>query len=233
MLKKLLVVLTILLACSCVYAQSVDELYQKNMKAHGGIDNINSVKTVSMDMKVSVMGMEIPSKMIREGKDKMRLETSAMGQNQVVVVNGDYGWVSGPQSMTLTKEQTKVIKGQDYTNFNLKDYKTRFTSVENLGKVSVDSIQAYKLKIITLDSNEITMYINADTYLEHKISMKGEQAGEEHEIEFIFKNFKDFYGWKYPTQISVSSDGNSMQSIEINNVEINKPVDPKMFEKPE
>ena len=59
--KKLLAATLAVFISVGAYAQTVDEIVDKHVAALGGMDKINSVKTVVTDRSLAVQGMEIPS----------------------------------------------------------------------------------------------------------------------------------------------------------------------------
>lgn len=233
MLKKMLFLFALLMACNYAYSQTVEEIYANNMKARGG-DKFVNYKTKIVKMASTMQGIDVKTKIFREGSDKLRVETTAEGQKEIAVLNGEHGWVSsGTEAKELKKTQLNLVKSQDFTNTDLRNYKTRFKSLECLGKVKVDGIEAYKMKIVTKEDKEFSLYINAETYLEHKVSSTVEGTdNQEHEIEVFYSKYKSFDGCKFPTKIELKGDGSAMQTMYIDDMDIDKTIDAKNFERP-
>lgn len=221
-----------------IYAQSLDELYKANMKAHGGIEQMERINTVYFEMVMvdSTQHKTIVTKKWRVEPDKLRSEISTNEQNATIILNGDKGWIFSGHGKTifeLPSDQVSQARAQDFMDYNLKNYKTRYKNVENLGKVQIDNIEAYKVKLTTKENKDLYLFIDAKSFLEYKVNFSTDDNGQKKEFELVFNSFGSFNNVKYPTSIDVKLAGTVVSTLKVNKYEINKPVDPKMFEKPE
>jgi len=53
--------------------------------------------------------------------------------------------------------------------------------------------------------------------------------GQEVEEQTVFSNYKEYGGIKFATSVIISYNGNPFQELSISNIELNVPVDEKIF----
>ena len=76
-----------------------------------------------------------------------------------------------------------------------------------------------------------TFFINtADNTVIKSVSKRNMQ-GQEAEVETLFSNSKDFNGLKFALTRSQKLNGQVFQEINIKTVELNVPIDEKVFDK--
>ena len=86
--------------------------------------------------------------------------------------------------------------------------------------------------MLTRDAHVSTYYIDSSTYFVNKVSRSGEITGSEVEIIVSYHDYKktDFgFVVPYTTETEL---GSFTQVTRVTKIEINKPVDPKIFEMP-
>jgi hypothetical protein len=99
--------------------------------------------------------------------------------------------------------------------------------VELLGKDGND----YKIKV-TAGTNESIYYVDGTTYYVTKITSKGEMMGQPADITMTFSDYKKTdFGIVIPYTRSADF-GQFALSYKTTKVEVNKEIDPKIFDKP-
>lgn len=94
------------------YSQSDQEIISNFIQKQKQIADRSKVKTLYQEMKATIMGMEMPSK-IWIKVDNLRYETSFMGQTTTVVLTPNGGWQIQNGSVTdIPKEQITEAKKQ-------------------------------------------------------------------------------------------------------------------------
>jgi outer membrane lipoprotein-sorting protein len=239
MLKRILTfaIISMVFGFYC-YSQTLEEIMDMNLKARGGSEKLSDMKTYQFEAKMSMMGMEVPMKYFSEKPDKMRMEMSMMGMDQIMVINKDKGWqkqggsVSEIPADQMEKIKTGMKSQGDYKNYFL-NYKENGYKIEFLGKEKVDEVTAYKIKIETKDKDVIFLYIDAKTNLEYKMTSKTPaMGGEMIDTEIFFKNNKEVKGVLIPHLMEIKAQGQII-TMTLFNIKVNEPIDPKKFEKPE
>lgn len=217
-------------------AQTADDIIQKYASAMGGLDNINKIKTVKMSGTVSAQGMDLPLTIqIINGK-AMRSDVEVMGQAVVNSYKEGKGWKINPfagasTATDATETELGDMKAQSSLASQLMDYKARGCKVELQGQEDVNGAKAYKIKLTEASNKETTYYVDATTYLVIKVMGKRNVMGQDMEIESYMNEAKDFGGVKFNTAIVQKASGQTFQEIHFDKVEVNVPVDEKIFDK--
>ncbi len=111
----------------------------------------------------------------------------------------------------------------------LYNYAAKGNKVELLGKEGND----YKLKVTTSDSTETTVYIDGTTYYMTKLVATASMMGQTMEVTSTFSNFKKGdLGLVFPYSVEISYGGQFNITTTVNKIEINKTIDPAIFEMP-
>ena len=211
---------------------TVDEIIARHVTAIGGRDVIGRIQSVYMETILEVMGNETKGSVtILNGKG-YRSESDILGGKMIQCFNEKGGWVinfsSGDQATVLPDELYKSGKGKMYVGGALFDFAAKGSKAELLGKEG----NLYKIKLTTRDTQVSTYYIDSSTYLVNKQSTSGEMTGSEVEIIVSYHDYKktDFgFVFPYTTETEL---GSFTQVTRVTKIEINKPVDPKIFEMP-
>jgi hypothetical protein len=217
-------------------AQTVDDIIQKYANAMGGLDNINKLKTVKMSGTVSAQGMDLPLTIqIINGK-AMRSDVEVMGQAVTNSYKEGKGWKINPfagaaTATDATETELSDMKTQSYIASQLMDYKARGYKVELQGQEDVAGAKAYKLKLTEPGNKETTYYVDATTFMAVKVMGKRNVMGQDMEIETYLSDPKEFGGVKFNTAIVQKAGGQTFQEIHFDKIELNVPVDEKIFEK--
>jgi hypothetical protein len=213
-----------------VKAQTADEIVSKYVAAIGGAENWKKVNSIKMVGSMNAGGMEFPVT-VTTVKDKgFRMEFSVNGVNNYQIITPKEGWmyfpIQGQQKAEaipaeMVKESQEELEIQD----PLIDYKARGSKVAFLGKDAVEGTECYKLKLTRASGKEETMYIDASTYYQIRSVEKVKANGKEMENTTNYGNYQKLpEGIVYPMSIE-SPEG----PITLKSVEINKPVDEKIF----
>ncbi|PID88363.1 MAG: peptidase M16 [Bacteroidia bacterium] len=178
------------------------------IKALGGKKKIASIKTVSFDNTMKMMGMSIEGHSKMMVPNKFRRSQKIMGSEMLQVFDGEKGYMmQGGQKIEMNPEMVAQSKKERiFEGIGLKG--EDFTSVE-LAVVDKENFFLLKQK----DGTEY--YFDTQTNLLKKIK----KAGSETQItKYIQKD-----GIKFPSKMSASANGQSVE-IEISNLVFNKGV---------
>ena len=230
--KSILLFASLLLGSIFAKAQTADEIVSKHLDAIGGKDKITQIKSLYMEGSMQVMGNETPTTTtILNGKG-FRSESEFNGQKFIQAVSDKGGWMINPMmgadAQAIPDEQYKAAKSQIYIGAPFLNYTANGTKVELQGKEGNN----FKLKVTTSDGIDITVYIDPATYYITKTVRKGNMQGQDVEITTTFSDYqKTDFG--YVVAHNVQIDMGSFQiGTTIKKVEVNKEVDPKIFDMP-
>lgn len=235
-MKKGIITLTALFAVVIANAQTADEIISKHIDAIGGKDKLSKLTSVYIESGTEVMGNESTSKTtILNGKG-FRSEADFNGQQIVQVVTDKGGWGINPLAgssdpIPVPAEQYKVAEDQIYVD-PLFNYTARGSKVELLGKEKAGAVDAYKLKYTNKDSAETTYYIDPSSYYIIQAVKKGNAMGQEVTVTVGYSDFKKTdFGVSLPYSTNIDM-GQFALKVATKKVEVNKTVDPSIFEIP-
>jgi hypothetical protein len=235
-MKKTLVTLAAVFCITMVNAQTADEIVSKHIEAIGGKEKLSQVTSVYMESGTEVMGNESSTKItILTGKG-FRNETDFNGQQIVNVITDKGGWAINPfggsgEAVALPEEQYKAGEDQVYID-PLLNYAAKGAKVELIGKEKVGAVDAFKLKYTNKDNSETTYYIDPSTYYIVQAVKKGMVMGQEATITIGYSDFKkNDFGLYLPYTTNIDM-GQVVLKVSTKKVEVNKAVDPSIFEMP-
>ncbi len=235
-MKKLVLSLTALLSIAMVHAQTADEIVSKHIDAIGGKEKLAQVTSVYMESSTEVMGNENPSKTYLLIGKGFRNESEINGQQIVNVITTTGGWAINPfggstEAVALPAEQFKNLQDQVYIDPFL-DYAARGGKVELLGKEKAGGVDAYKLKYTNKDKAVITYYVDPSTYYITQALKKGNAMGQEITINISYSDYKKNDAGIYMPYTTNIDMGQFALKVNTKKVEVNKAVDPSLFEMP-
>jgi outer membrane lipoprotein-sorting protein len=217
-----------------VQAQTADEIVNKYINAIGGKDKLEQIKTVYMENTVQVMGNEGPSKTSVVNGKAFRLESEVNGQKMVQVFTDKGGWQINPfmgatTPTPLPDDLYKQSKGQMDVTGPLYNYAAKGNKVELVGKEG----NLYKLKVTNQDSVESNWFIDDASYYLVKMTKSAQMMGQTMEVSINFSDFKKTdFGIVFPYTTEVSYGGQFNITSTLKKVEVNKTIDPAIFEMP-
>jgi len=240
MLRKISVcLLAAFAAAALAQAQTADELIEKNIQAHGGLDKIKGVQSMRMTGKIVGGGMEMPMLMEFKRPTNMRMEFTVQGMTGIQGYDGTTGWAVMPfvgktEPEKMSPEDLKQMEDQADIDGPLVDYKAKGHQVEYLGKADVEGTPAHKLKVTKKNGDVVTIYLDADAYLELKAEGKSMRRGQEVEFETMYGDYKDVGGGlMMPYSIEIKPKGMPQgQNVVIEKVELNPEIAADRFAMP-
>jgi outer membrane lipoprotein-sorting protein len=239
MLKKsVLALCATLVVAASAFGQNVDELIDKNIKAHGGVEKMKSFKSMRLTGKMN-MGIEVPFTMTKARPENVRLDFTVQGMTGTQAYDGSTGWAVMPfmgktEPEKMSDDMLKEFKDDADFDGPLVDYKAKGNKVEYIGREDVQGTQAYKLKVTLKSGNESFVYLDADSFLEIKTEAKRKVQEQEVESESTIGNYKDFEGLLIATQIEQHIKGKEgmSQTFTIDKVEMNPTITADAFHMP-
>ncbi|ADB36583.1 DUF4292 domain-containing protein [Spirosoma linguale] len=238
-MKKQLITLVALVAIPALtFAQTADEIINKNITALGGADKVAAVKSVQFEQSMSVMGMDMKGKVTTVIGQSSRTDISVMGQQMTQVVDGDKGWAINPMAgatsaQALPDDQVKIQKANTYIiGTELATAKSNKYPVELVGKEKLNEKDVFNLKV-TRPEGVVNYYVDASTYQlagsKATISVQG-QSGE---IKSQYGNYKTIEGLTLPSTVELNSPAMpGAITMTLSNVVLNPKVDSTIFAMP-
>ncbi|MBC7828023.1 MAG: hypothetical protein H7122_09770 [Chitinophagaceae bacterium] len=242
-MRKILISFAILIFSTIAsQAQTVDEVISKHIEAMGGLDKLKSLKSLYME-GVAVMqnGNEIISKIYRV-QDKLLRREIEFGMGSVtVIVTDKEGWSSNPRSggafEPLPKEAVEAQQLELDIAGPFVDYAAKGHKVELLGKENIGTTETYKIRLTPKTGKEIIYFIDTKDHYIVRQTVKGGgmfgggqnrgNQGADAEININYSDYKKTpEGYVFANSLSMGNSGNNMSYEKI---EVNKPVDEKLY----
>ncbi|HMH20727.1 MAG TPA: hypothetical protein VK563_03075 [Puia sp.] len=223
-----------------LHAQTVDEIISKHIAAVGGKDLIRSMKSLYEEGTMEVAGNEAPvTTWIVYGKAYKNV-VNFNGQDIIQVSTDKGGWMVNPMAgaatpTALPEDQANAGKLRfDYggSSGSLIDYAAKGNKVELQGKDTSGGKTAYKLKVTTKDNINIQFFIDASTWYITKAITKITAGGQEIETTVDFSDYKKLDNGlivSYSQQLTLPQ---FTLNITEKKIEVNKAIDPAIFEMP-
>jgi len=219
-------------------AQTVDEIIRKYTDNMGGLDNFNKVKTVKFTATFSTQGVDMPMTIQTINNRASRSEIDANGTTIIRAYKDGKGWtqnalagINSPKEVTGT-ELIDYKAGCSLANA-LMDYKARGHQVELQGQETVEGLKTWKIKLTSKDDGRITTYfINVADNVLLKSAIDRDLQGRTTTVETWYSNLKTFGDLKFFMTRDSKIEGETFQTATFNNIELNLPIDEKIFDMP-
>ena len=217
-------------------AQTVDEIVQKYANAAGGLANFKKIKTAKFSGTASAQGNQFPLTVQIINGRAMRTDVDVMGQSITNAYKDGKGWkvnpyAGAPTATDATPEELNEFKIQGSLVSQLMDYKDHGYKAELLGQEDVEGAKTYKIKLTTDDNKTTTYFIDANTYMLVKTIGMRSVMGQEMELETFYSEVKDIGNVKFTMMRSVHSGGQTLQEVHFDKIELDVPIDEKIFDK--
>jgi hypothetical protein len=240
MRHRLFVLLAVLCLNLFALSQTADELVNKNIEAKGGIDKIKAIKTVRMMGRAVFPGGFVAT----AGQENMRPNLlrqtfSLQGMTAVQAYDGTTGWQIQPfggkkDPMLMGEDDLRDLLIDADIDGPLVDYQAKGNKVEYLGHDVVDGDDALRLKVTLKDGDIVYYFLDPDTYLEIRKETQEFIRGSVKENASEMGAYKPVAGVMYPYSISSGpkNDPSSWQTITIDKIEVNVPLENADFAVP-
>jgi hypothetical protein len=222
------------------FAQTADELINKNIQAHGGIDKIRAIKSLRMTGTFDSSGFKGAVGSESKRPNLVRETFTIQGMTAIQAYDGSNAWqispFGGKKDPELMGESTDLhdlLKTSDFDG-PLVDYAAKGNTVEYLGHDQVDGDDAYKLKVTLKNGDILYYYLDPDAYLEIQIEKQYFVRGSLRESVDVLGSYKPVNGVMFPFSIDsgAKNDPDSRGKVTITKIEANVALEDKSFKMP-
>lgn len=243
--KRLAATLMILGCAQVTHAQTADEVIEKSIAAMGGRAAFAKLKSRHMSGTIvlqtpagDVEGtVEVSNAPPNKTRTVIKADLTALGAGQMVIdqrfdgVNG-YVMDSLQGNREITGNQLDNMRNAGFPHLYTQ-YKSLGISAKLTGKETIAGRDAYAIAFEPTTGSVLRQFIDAETYLPVRATIKAmvPQLGTEIEQTSDISDYHDVDGVKIPFVLKVSSSVQSF-TITIAKAEHNTPLDDKQFSKP-
>lgn len=253
-MKNILPLLVLLITGLLVKAQTADDVIAKYVEAMGGIEKLNSIKSLYMEgVSVGPNGMEITSKTYKVQDKLYRQEVDfGMGSFTMIVTDKD-AWFSNPRNggefEAMPAEGRAAMTQEMDCVFPLINYAAKGHKTELIGTETIEGATTYKIKLTLKNGRVINYFIDNKNWYVIRTSAAGGggmmgmggggrgqgqgQSGPPQEMNTDYSDYKKTKdGFVFPMTITRPGMGGRGMATNIEKIDVNKPVDEKLY-KPE
>ncbi|MEO6316500.1 MAG: hypothetical protein ABIU63_05730 [Chitinophagaceae bacterium] len=222
------------ISTAALHAQTADEVIAKYVDAIGGKEKLSQVKSLYTETAIQVMGNDAPATTtILNGKG-VKTEMDFNGAKMIQCFTEQGGWAINPMNggagaEKMPDEIYKQGKEQYEIGGPLYDYAAKGNKVELLGK----DAKSFTIKVTSKDNVVSTFDIDAATYYITKLVKKGNMMGQEVEVTMAFSDYKKTdFGLAIPYTIETKLGDQFSLTATVKKAEVNKTIDPAIFNMP-
>jgi len=220
-------------------AQSVDDIIAHYLKTVGGMEKIQSVKTLRRTGKF-IGGGGFEAAVMQENKrgNLVREEFALQGMTGINAYDGKTGWKIEPwngkkDAEALGEEEMKSILEDADFDGPLVNYRQKGNKVEFAGKDTFEGTDILKLKVTIPNGDTYVYYLDTDYYVPIKIDTKRIVRGAEREYETILGDYKEVAGWYLPYSFEIGAKGSQDKAKTVfEKIEANVAIDDGRFSMP-
>lgn len=241
MVRRTLLVagLALVALASPASAQTLDEILAGHYKALGGLDKLKALKSLRMTGEMTVgPGLLAPFTLEVKRPNQMRIDITIQGMTGTQAYDGQTAWMLMPfmgkkDAEAMPAEEAKDAAEQADIDGVLVDSAAKGHKVELVGKEAVDGADAWKLKVTTKGGDLITIYLEAESYLQIRSERKRTVRGSEMEFEQTIGDYKEVGGLMLPHSFESGPKGAPMrQKMTVSKVELDPAIDDARFKMP-
>jgi len=226
-----------LLVCTPLFAEmTVDEVIAKHIKAKGGLENWQKIKTMKLSGGYTGFSIAKTFTQIKSRPNKMYMDHHVGEKRIVLAYDGETAWwenewydhtkaaVMGPVDAYVTVQDTHFAT----PFFN---YKEEGHDVQFLGIGDIDGEEGLVLKLKRKTGEEETWYLDKKTFLEFARQSPGSDFGSPLPQRTFFDDFRLVEGVQIPFYVEYEfRTRNRVMTVE--KVEVNVEIDEGMFKMP-
>lgn len=223
---------------SSARAQTVDEVIAKNIEARGGLDKLQSVRSIRTTAKFTQGSFRADFLQENKRADKVREEFIIQGMAQVQAYDGKTGWQISPfggrkDPELLSQDDLKSLAVDADIDGPLIQYKEKGNKAELVGHDSMEGTDCFKIKLSMKNGDVRYYYLDSDSHLELKVEIQTTIRGALQESELYYGDYEQVNGIYYPFTIEQAQKGSTSRAqISVEKIEQNIPLEDALFSMP-
>ncbi len=236
-ITKLTICLTALCFISTFsFADKVDDIIAKHIRAHGGADNWNKIESLKLTGDYTSFSMTNSFTTYKTKEGKYYFDHHKGIKPVIEAYDGEKAWtlnpwfdIDYPRGANTYETNAFLQKAELCTPFL--NYKEKGYKVEYIGKEDFEGVKVHRLDLTRDNGLFEIWYLDAKTYLEYAYISTWHNFGGRIEAETFFDDFREVSGVILP-YYTERSFGTRHRVWEINDVEINPALDDICFSMP-
>lgn len=218
-------------------AQSAAELVQKNIAAKGGYARLKALNTIKRTGTITLVssGLVFQFTSYHKRPDKIRVESSFAGKKMVEAFDGRTPWSINPlmgsrQPQRIPAADAMSLVEQAAFDHPFIDYAENGRTIELQGSKILDGMKTYKLKLTRATGEVDYYYLDARTFLEHRVVSVRTVLGKRIETTTIYGAYRTTQGVTAAHALEVRGLQHAKSTIDA--IVYDQPLDDAMFVMP-
>lgn len=213
---------------------SLGDILENHYRA-GNFGRLGEVKTITMTGSLVQQDI-MPVKIIRMRPDKYRMEFDVADLTACQAFDGETAWMTAPWTgnpapQVMPPDRTTDLKNRADMDGVLFNWKEKGHSLELAGTDTLNGLELYKIKVVRKDGGIEYDFIDASGFLLRK-RLSYRKAGEkEVPVESYYRDYRTVGGIPFAFTVE-TNNGGRVSEIQLETVELDKPVDLKIFTMP-
>lgn len=243
-MQRLLIALAALLATGAAAAAdtdlTLDQVLDRYTEARGGRASWEAVDSAKMDGTMLMgPGIEAPFRIWFKRPNKVRMEFDVQGMTGVQAFDGEAGWYVMPfmgktEPEPMAEDQLKDIVDTADFDGPLIGWQEKGHQLTLAGVEEVDGTEAYRIDVVKANGDEMTVYLDAEYFLEFKQTARTSRQGNEVVVHTEIGDYKEVGDIVLPHSMEMTFEGMPVsQAISIETIELNPGIDDDRFAMPE
>ena len=219
-------------------AQTVDEVIAKNIAARGGLDKLQSVRSIRTSAKYTQGSFRADFRQENKRADKVREEIIIQGMAQVQAYDGKTGWQISPfggrkDPELLSQDDLKSLAVDADMDGPLIQYKEKGHKAELVGHDSMEGTDCFKIKLSMKNGDVRYYYLDSDSFLELKVEIQTTIRGALQESELYYGDYEKVNGIYFPFAFEQGRKGSPTRvRFTVDKIELDVPLSTSMFTMP-
>lgn len=215
-------------------AQSVDDIINQYITARGGKEKLASINSIYFEGTRQMMGNEVGVKVTKVQGKLNRIDFEMGGNTGYTIVTPDKGWSYIPMMSDKVNEmpEARVKAMQDQLDIPgaLVNYADKGYKAALQGKETINGKEAWKIQLTNAAGKSTTYYIDTKTNLliQTRQIVEG-RNNSQNEVITDFSDYKDVDGVMFPQTMTTEGSGQGAGSMTFDKIEVNQPVDEKLY----
>jgi len=218
-----------------LWAQELPSILEEHYKA-AAQEKMLKVKSITTTGEIvySMANFKSAFKIYQSRPNLLRVEGDYQGARVVQTFNGESAWnyapsMGVPVPVELEGEELKVLLNQLQFESPLWNYEDQGAEIELVKSGDEALVQ---LLYTTADGDVRRFFIDRESHLISAIKSSQLLGGTETEIEVLLEDYKTVKGIPFSHRAITKMNGQVVTTLNIEKVEINRKIDPELFEKP-
>lgn len=217
-----------------VKSQTAEEIIKNYAQALGGAEAWRKLQSMSMQGRVVMQGMEMPTTIRIRRPSFFYQEISFMGKNIIQATDGSSGWYVNPfmgneKPQLMKPEEVEELKKGGQMDDELMFYKEKNGKISLEGEEIVEGIPCYVVSLSFEADKTSKYFIDKELWLPVK---QVSQKKSEDAVEQWFYDYRSVDGKWVPFRMVQKMKGEILSEILVQKVEFDSVPDEKIFKMP-